>query len=73
MNTDMIPTGPRDNVEPKENINHAIAKIAGQQFFKWIHDLLEEGQFDYESVFSLIPDFEELENKHDDDEDVQNS
>ena len=70
MNTDMIPTGPRDNVEPKENINHAIAKIAGQQFFKWIHDLLEEGQFDYESVFSLIPDFEELENRHDDDEDV---
>lgn len=70
MNTDMIPTGPRDNVEPKEKINHAIAKIAGEQFFKWIHDLLESNQYDYESVFSLIPDFEELEDKYDEDEDV---
>ena len=70
MNTDMIPTGPRDNVEPKENINHTIAKIAGEQFFKWIHDLLESNQYDYESVFSLIPDFEELEEKYDEDEDV---
>ena len=70
MNTDMIPTGPRDNVEPKEKVNHSIAKIAGGQFFKWIHDLLESNQYDYESVFSLIPDFEELEEKYDEDEDV---
>lgn len=70
MNTDMIPTGPRDNVEPKERINHAIAKIAGGQFFNWIHDLLDSGKYDYDSVFSLIPDFEELEDKYEDDEDV---
>lgn len=70
MNTDMIPTGPRDNVEPKEKINHEIAKIAGQQFFHWIHDLLESEEYDYDSVFSLIPDFAELEDKFEDDEDV---
>ena len=68
MNTDMIPTGPRDNVEPKEKINHAIAKIAGQQFFEWMHDLLESGKYDYDSVFSLIPDFDELEDKYDDED-----
>ena len=72
MNTDMIPTGPRDNVEPKEKINHEIAKIAGQQFFHWIHDLLESEEYDYDSVFSLIPDFDELEDKFEDDEDVLN-
>ena len=68
MNTDMIPTGPRDNVEPKEKINHAIAKIAGQQFFEWMHNLLESGKYDYDSVFSLIPDFDELEDKYDDED-----
>lgn len=70
MNTDMLPTGPRDNVEPKEKINHAIAKIAGQQFFHWIQDLLNSGEYDYDSIFSLIPDFEELKDKYEDDEDV---
>ncbi len=70
MNTDMIPTGPRDNVEPKENINHAIAKIAGEQFFHWIHDLLESDQYDYESIFGLIPNFEACKEKYEDDEDI---
>jgi hypothetical protein len=70
MNTDMIPTGPRDNVEPKEKINHAIAKIAGEQFYHWIHDLLESNQYDYDSIFSLIPDFEACKEKYEDDEDV---
>lgn len=70
MNTDMIPTGPRDNVEPKEKINHTIAKIAGKQFFNWIHDLLESNLYDYDSIFSLIPDFEACKEKYEDDKDV---
>lgn len=70
MNSDMIPTGPRDNVEPKEKINHVIAKIAGKQFFAWIQDLLNSREFDYDSIFSLIPDFEECKNRYEEDEDV---
>jgi hypothetical protein len=70
MNSDMIPTGPRDNVEPKEKINHVIAKIAGKQFFAWIQDLLNSNEFDYDSVFSLIPNFEECKERYEEDEDV---
>lgn len=70
MNTDMIPTGPRDNIEPKENINHEIAKIAGQQFFHWIQDLIYSGEYDYESIFSLIPNFKELSEKYSENTDV---
>ena len=70
MNSDMIPTGPRDNVEPKEKINHVIAKIAGKQFFAWIQDLLNSQEFDYDSIFSLIPNFEECKNRYEEDEDV---
>ena len=70
MNSDMIPTGPRDNVEPKEKINHVIAKIAGKQFFAWIQDLLNSHEFDYDSVFSLIPNFEECKDRYEEDEDV---
>ena len=70
MNSDMIPTGPRDNVEPKEKINHVIAKIAGKQFFAWIQDLLNSNEFDYDSVFSLIPNFEDCKDRYEEDEDV---
>lgn len=70
MNSDMIPTGPRDNVEPKEKINHVIAKIAGKQFFAWIQDLLNSQEFDYDSIFSLIPNFENCKERYEEDEDV---
>ena len=70
INSDMIPTGPRDNVEPKEKINHVIAKIAGKQFFAWIHDLLNSHEYDYDSVFSLIPNFENCKERYEEDEDV---
>jgi len=70
MNSDMIPTGPRDNVEPKEKINHVIAKIAGKQFFAWIQDLLNSQEFDYDSIFSLIPNFEDCKERYEEDEDV---
>lgn len=56
MNTDMIPTGPRDDVEPKLAFNKRIMRIAGLKFFDWIKDLLRNG-FDPESAFTLIPDF----------------
>lgn len=69
MNTDMIPTGDRQNVEPKENVNHAISKIAGQQFFRWIQNLIKSGEYDYDSVFGLIPDFNELI-RHENDNDT---
>lgn len=58
MNTDMIPTGPRDGIEQQEYWNIEYSEIAGRAFFKWIKQLLEVG-FDYDSVFALIPDFEE--------------
>lgn len=68
LNTDMIPIGTRENVEPKERVNHVISKIAGQQFFHWIQDLMKSGEYDYDSILSLIPDFDKLnENTYDDD------
>ena len=47
-----------------------IAKIAGKQFFAWIQDLLNSNEFDYDSVFSLIPNFEECKERYEEDEDV---
>ena len=58
MNTDMVPTGPRDGIEQQEYWNIEYSEIAGRAFFKWIKKLLEAG-YDYDSVFSLVPDFEE--------------
>lgn len=68
LNTDMIPIGTRENVEPKEKINHVISRIAGQQFFHWIQDLMKSGEYDYDSILGLIPDFDNLiDNTHDED------
>lgn len=68
LNTDMIPIGTRENVEPKEEVNHVISKIAGQQFFHWIQDLMKSGEYDYDSILGLIPDFDNLvENTYDED------
>lgn len=68
LNTDMIPIGTRENVEPKEEVNHVISKIAGQQFFHWIQDLIKSGEYDYDSILGLIPDFDNLiENTYDED------
>jgi len=62
MNTDMIPTGPRDDIEidfaDQININAEIAKIAGRQFFEWIKSLCELKKYKYNSIFRLIPVFE---------------
>lgn len=68
LNTDMIPIGTRENVEPKEEVNHVISRIAGQQFFHWIQNLMKSGNYDYDSILGLIPDFDNLiENTHDED------
>ena len=62
MNTDMIPNGPRDDIEDIE-LNHEITKIAGCQFFYWIKSLIESQEYDLDSIFALIPDFEECKKK----------
>ena len=62
MNTDMVPNGARDDIEDIE-LNHEIAKIAGRQFFYWLKSLIESKNYELDSIFSLIPDFDECK-KH---------
>lgn len=68
MNTDMIPTGPRDDIEidfsDQVNINEEIAEIAGSKFFDWIKDLCELKKYKVNSIFSLIPVFETNISQH---------
>lgn len=65
MNTDMVPNGARDDIEDIE-LNHEIAKIAGRQFFYWIKTLIGSGEYDLDSIFSLIPDFDDCKKRHED-------
>lgn len=58
MNTDMLPNGARDDIEDIE-LNHEIAKIAGRQFFYWIKELIASKEYELDSIFTLIPDFDE--------------
>lgn len=58
LNTDMIPTGPRNDVEYDLEINKEIANIAGKKFFDWILDLCKSKLYRTDTIFSLIPDFE---------------
>lgn len=62
MNTDMIPTGPRDDFEKKVNFNHKLMKIAGGKLAEWINALLHSSEYDLCSVFSIVPDFKLVEN-----------
>lgn len=68
MNTDMIPTGPRDDIEidfsDQVNINEEIAEIAGCKFFDWLKDLCELKKYKVDSIFSLIPVFETNISQH---------
>ena len=61
MNTDMIPTGPRDDIEILD-INFEICKIAGVKLYEWLYFLLYEGKYQYDSVFSLVPSFAPVTN-----------
>ena len=72
LNTDMIPRGDRDDIEREvylkgeddTNFNLELAYIAGEKFFYWIKDLLESGKYDYDTIFALIPDFDECIKSH---------
>ena len=74
MNTDMIPVGDRSRIEDKAwlrgensiNFNYELASYAGEEFFKWIKRLIESKRFDYDSIFSLIPNFEKCKENHED-------
>ena len=74
MNTDMIPKGDRDDIErevylkdeDETNFNLELARIAGEKFFDWIKDLVKTGLYDYDSIFSLIPDFDKCIDNHGD-------
>jgi len=61
MNTDMIPTGPRDDIEDLE-VNYEISRIAGRKLCEWLQSLLTSGQYEYDSVFSLVPEFTPVTN-----------
>lgn len=59
MNTDMVPSGDRNQLKTDVKFNALFAKIAGQKFFIWINDLIKSGDYDLDSIFALIPNFEE--------------
>ena len=42
MNTDMVPTGSRDDIESGEFWNKEWANIAGALFFEWLNDLIDD-------------------------------
>ncbi len=68
MNTDMIPTGPRDDIEidfaNQININAEIAEIAGDKFFDWIKGLCKSNHYTKTSIFNLVPSFGDIKDKH---------
>ena len=68
MNTDMIPTGPRDDIEidfaEQININAEIAQIAGSKFFDWLKTLCDSKRFKLNSIFNLIPVFDTCISQH---------
>lgn len=66
FNTDMIPTGPRDNIELKIKLNERFAGIAGAKCVLWIRDLLTPMKYQPGSVFSLFPDFKKCKREHSD-------
>lgn len=65
MNTDMLPTGPRDDIETGEFWNEEWAEIAGNLFFEWMNDLTSDRSYNLSSVFKLVPDFELCKTQHD--------
>lgn len=74
MNTDMIPKGDRDDIErevylkdeDETNFNLELARIAGLKFFCWIKDLVVSGDYEYDSIFALVPDFDKCKKAHGD-------
>lgn len=65
MNTDMVPTGPRDDIESGEFWNAEWAGIAGNLFFEWMNDLTDDRSYNLSSIFRLVPNFELCKVQHD--------
>ena len=65
MNSDMVPTGPRDDIETKEFWNEEWAEIAGRLLFDWMNDLTDNKSYNLSSIFSLVPNFELCKEQHD--------
>lgn len=63
INTDMVPNGSRDDIEPLE-LNFQLSELAGRKFFLWIKELIESQEYDLDSIFKLIPNFEDCIEKH---------
>ena len=40
-----------------------LLRCASRQFFYWIKSLIESGQYELDSIFALIPDFDECKKK----------
>lgn len=64
MNTDMVPTGARDDIESGEFWNEEWANIAGSLFFKWMNDLIDDKNYTLSSIFKLIPNFKLCREQH---------
>ena len=64
MNTDMVPTCARDDIERREFWNEEWATIAGVLFFKWMNDLIDGKNYNISSIFRLIPNFELCKEQH---------
>lgn len=64
MNTDMVPTGARDDIESGEFWNEEWANIAGALFFEWMNDLIDDEEYNLSSIFRLVPNFELCKEQH---------
>lgn len=64
MNTDMVPTGSRDDIESGEFWNKEWANIAGALFFEWLNDLIDDEKYNLSSIFKLVPNFELCKEQH---------
>lgn len=64
MNTDMVPTGPRDDIESGEFWNEEWANIAGVLFFNWLNDLIDDENYNLSSIFRLVPNFKLCKEQH---------
>jgi hypothetical protein len=73
FNSDMIPNGGRDDIEvkdeydttnPAHDLNLILARSAGSRFFDWLEELLSAKSFTPESIFALIPNFDECIKNH---------
>ncbi len=64
MNTDMVPTGARDQLKPDVEFNLKFAYIAGIKFVEWLSNLVISGKYSYKSIFDLIPDFNYCREHH---------